>query len=313
MAGRAQPEPDRVSRILAEAPAKGLRETALRLEEAGLALIPPPSPAPGYRIEPARDWTFPAGEVRRAYRDGQGRPVIETHLLALDGGDSPLPSYWLEAAAGEEGGERVHCWLAGINTRVHAALLAAWRAASARGDGDPDGWRRAWWGFARGHEGPDPRAGLLDLFARGAPTRRGVERLVQRLTGVSAVQVRDRLPRTCAVDAQPPRLGEQVSLRLDGSACLGGRVAVAAGRLHVRIGPLPRAEAARLAPGADAGRSLAGWLRRYIGPEPTVHAEVLVEPEAHAAVGLGGDGAPLGGLLSLGERSDATVRMPLPV
>ncbi|ABM60950.1 type VI secretion system baseplate subunit TssG [Halorhodospira halophila] len=293
-----------VAHVVARGPRLRLCEAVWALEHAGLTALAADEPGPGYHIEPAADWTFPAAEIRRCRQISERRVAIEANVLALLGPEAPLPSYWLEAAAREDPtGERVQGLLRMLNASVYAALLAGWRAMHGPASSAP--WAQALAAFGVGSGG-----GLsgLDLFLARRPNRSGLCRLVQRVTGQRQVEVVDRQPVVHPLGPFP--LGQGHGPRLGEGWGLGGMVRVAGGLLGIRIGPLAPATATGLIE-EERFRRLGLWLSRYLGPVPRVEVQIMAAPGRLPAWRLGA-GARLGGATWLGRRSARAVSLPLP-
>ncbi|SEP03201.1 type VI secretion system baseplate subunit TssG [Aquisalimonas asiatica] len=297
--------------LLQSGHAFSLRQAVLLLERAGLRPVGEGGVG-GYVIRPSADLSFPAGEIRRCTLDAQGRMVIETDLFALHGSNSPLPHYWIDAAASEaddEGGQRVRHFLDWINGRVHAALAAGWRAT----DGHPAhaGWARAFATLAGGTGGRARSGGGLDLFQGRRPTCAGVRGLVQRITGHVRVEVEDRQPVRFRLPQGPQALGGTGGPVLGEDLCLGRTLAVGSGRMRVRIGPTDEAAAVRLGPGSERGGVLRHWLGDYLGGSHRVDVDVVVRRGRRRPWPLGSEARSLGVSTWLGDHAprETAVRM----
>ncbi|MFV8836129.1 type VI secretion system baseplate subunit TssG [Aquisalimonas sp.] len=297
--------------LLQSGHAFSLRQAVLLLERAGLRPVGEGG-AGGYVIRPSSDLTFPAGEIRRCSLDEHGRVVIETDLFALHGCNSPLPHYWIDAAASEAhdaGGDRVRGFLDWLNGRVHAALAAGWRAT----DGHPAhaGWARAFATLAARAGSGITAAGGLDLFQGRQPTCAGVRGLVQRITGHARVEVRDRQPVRFRLPQAQAGLGRAGGPVLGEDLCLGRTLAVGSGRMLVRVGPTDEVAAVGLGPGSERGRTLRRWLGDYLGHGHRVDIEVMVRRGPRRPWLLGRDARALGVSAWLGDYvpRDTPVRM----
>ncbi len=269
-----------VARVVACGPRLSLQEVIWQLEAAGLKALTGDEPGPGYRIEPAADWTFPPAEIRRCRAIADRSVVIEANVLALLGPEAPLPDYWLESAARQDASAQcVRRLLAMLNAPVYEALASGWRdlygAASAAA------WARTLVALSS-----TPGGGLdsLDACLGRRPNRFGVQRLVQRAVGSHPVEVADGQPVAHCLEQRP--LGGGREPRLGDGWGLGGVAVVAGGQVDVRVGPMPPAPAGGLIDPARV-RRLGSWLRRYLGPVTRVRMEVVAASGAVPAWHLG--------------------------
>ncbi|MBK5942486.1 type VI secretion system baseplate subunit TssG [Halorhodospira halophila] len=305
MATELKPAESAVARVVTRGARLGLREAVWQLEQAGLSALGAGESGPGYRIEPAAEWTFPAAEIRRCRRVGDRRVVIEANVLALLGAEAPLPGYWLELAAREDPvGERIRSLLRTLNASVYAGLLAGWRALDGPASSAP-------WAQSLAALGTVPERGLggLDLHLARRPSRAGLRCLLQRVIGEQRVAVADRQPVAQRLDERP--LGGGQAPRLGDGWGLGGVAMVAGGLVGVRVGPVPPATASARVEQARA-RHLGAWLRRYLGPVAQVRARIIAAPGRLPAWYLGAS-APLGAATWVGEWAARETSLPFPV
>lgn len=284
-----------------------LSQAVMLLERSGLRPAGDERDGDGYVIRPAPEMSFPAGEIRRCYLDQRGRLVLEANHHALYGIDSPLPHYWLErASADEHASERLRAFLAWINARVYAALIAGWRTVHGRAD--EAAWADALGSLSVSWRPADSRerrgvAGAMDIFHRRRPTAEGARALIQRVTGHVDVRVEDRHPVRLTPSAPGQALGSPEGPTLGDDLCLGESLAVGTGRLYAAVGPTTELEAVRLGPGSERGRALRRGLAAYLGPHHRVEIDVHVRRGSRRPWRLGSDDRALGISAWLGDRA----------
>ena len=254
------------------------------------------------RLRAAPEISFPAGDIRRAGFDDQGRLVLELAFLGLYGVDAPMPGYFLErVAAGDEGAAPLRDFLDLFNHRFYVLFYQAWRKY--RPHLQPPSSRQehlyrlaALSGHAaEARETPGlAAAGLLGARVRGAG---GLVALLRNFLPGSPVTVRTFVPSWVRVDGIGA-LGEGPILGDD--TLVGDRVLDLGGKIEIHIGPVDAETGRSLLPAGSLGPRLAELVRAYL--DPTLRFDVVLEIRAEGgAVRLGDTDLVLGWSTWLGR------------
>ncbi|MCG5529628.1 type VI secretion system baseplate subunit TssG [Halorhodospira halochloris] len=250
-----------------------------------------------YVVRPSSELSFAAGEIRRCWIDEDGLWVIEANVLALAGGGSPLPHYWIERAAAEDrGGESLRGLLNFINGSVYKVLVDCWRHVEQIAH--PNGWVDSWRSLTVTSRSHDELGLVPDLYCRPRSGKYALQSLVQRVSGTMAVAVSDRVHTWVGVDSAEPTeqggLGGSTGLKVGEDFCLGGKTVVAGGMTKIVIGPLQHLDAVELSPGSARGEALKRLVGLYLGQRNRAQIELLIAPGERDTWVMGADQWRLG-------------------
>ncbi|ALC17971.1 type VI secretion system protein TssG [Desulfuromonas soudanensis] len=290
---------------------------AVRLFEAAAAKVPRgPGELPStIRFRPAAELSFPAGDIRRCRLDEEGRLEMQLNFMGFYGVDAPVPHYFLEAAAEEEGGA-LRAFLDIFNHRLYELLYLGWKKFLSPvlpgGESTFERYLSALSGVGggAGNDLAQAFAGPLGSPVQNGAGLRGVLREFLDETPVEVVQF---CPQWVSLPEIPPvggRGGEE--LVLGENLVLGGSVLDVGRRVEIRIGPLPLDEALALLPGGEQSETVARLIRRYLPPTIDFDLLLRVRIEGTAPLQLGVEAMMLGWNSCLGENSRAESEIRLP-
>lgn len=246
----------------------------------------------GVRLRPAAEISFPAADLRRCRLDSRGRLEFEINLLGLYGVDSPLPSYLLEAAAGEEEtATPLRQFLDLFAHRLYQLLYQGWkkhRPASGRPDGLFEAYLDA---FAGASDRPDAGSRCFaGLFGRRLRSADALAGMLGEHLGL-AVTVHPFQPRWVGVEERTA-LGADRCPRLGEDTLLGDRVLDCSRQVGIEIGPIGFDNAQPFLPGQPQAAGLLRLVGRYLPPGIGFELDLLLRVE--------GEASPLGGEIRLG-------------
>ncbi|OOG23464.1 hypothetical protein B1C78_11055 [Thioalkalivibrio denitrificans] len=284
-----------------------------RLERACLDRGLPGAPVDRWlHFAPGPDQSFPPSDVLDCRAEGK-RIRVELGFMGLYGVDAPLPHYFLDLAAGDNAEARVlRRFLDLFSHRFYALLYLAWRKYRPHvhaQDRDSPFLRyltaMAGSGAGRG----ESALAYAGLFGARRRTAAGLKGMVSEWLGGMPVEVRQFQPVWVPL-ADRTRVGGG-GCRLGQDTMLGDRVLDCAGRISLRIGPVPLDAVRPLLPGAERGEGLSALARRYLGPALPFDLVFLVMAPQGGESRLGEAGLVLGCAVWLG-RAEGGAR-PYPV
>ncbi len=191
-----------------------------------------------------RNW-FPASDLESGDECFGSKARLFVNFMGLSGSASPLPSYFLDGLErGRETHAVVKAFLDLFDRRVYAlygaALLRRHPGLRAELDGTDSLQERLADFCGHGHSGTAECARALSGWDSLAPhhrSRKGLERYLAKQLGLEGVSVSDRVAEW--VTCEGWILGK---CRMNGSAALGGHVAVAGARIYISLGKVGHGE-----------------------------------------------------------------------
>jgi type VI secretion system protein ImpH len=267
------------------------------------------------RFRPAVELSFPAGDIRRCRLDEEGRLELQLNFMGFYGVDAPVPHYFLEAAAGEEGGA-LRAFLDIFNHRLYELFYLGWKKflcpVLPGGKSTFERYLSALSGGGgnAGNAVEQAFAGPLGSPVKNGPGLAGILCEFLDETPVEVVQFCSRwvpltdLPPVGGSPGEPLVLGENL--------VLGGSVLDVGRRVELRIGPLPLDKALNLLPGGERSATVARLIRRYLPPTIDFDLLLRVRVEQTAPLQLGAEAMMLGWNSCLGENSRAICEIHCP-
>jgi type VI secretion system protein ImpH len=273
-----------------------------RLERACLERGLPGAPVDRWlHFAPGPHMSFPASDVLDCRADG-GRIRVELGFMGLYGVDAPLPHYLLDLAAGDDAqAEVLRRFLDLFSHRFYALLYLAWRKYRPHLHGqDRDTPFMRYLCAMAGSSAARGAMAYAGLFGARRRTAAALTGMVSEWLDGMPVKVCQFQPVWVAL-ADRTRLGGTGACRLGQDTMLGDRVLDCAGRISLRIGPVPLEKVRPLLPGSRNGEGLTALVRRYLGPALPFDLTFLVEPPKGGQSRLGDEGLVLGCAVWLGS------------
>lgn len=269
-------------------------------------------PRAAVHLRTAAEISFPAADLRRAYRGADGKLVLEAAFLGLYGVDAPVPAYfWESVARGEEEGQCLRAFLDLFGSRLYELLYLAWKKS--RGHLFEDQGANLLEDYLLALSGK-PRTTRTDLalaYAGGFGCRaKGAAILAGMLREHLGVPVRVEEFVPCWVEVGPVSVLGRTGMILGEDVVLGQRVLDVGRKINIELGLMSEARTLEFFPGRGGARELRDLIEGYL--EPTLEYDVifLVEP-THCKRRLGRDDIHLGWTSGLGESAKKPRRIRL--
>ncbi|BCA78396.1 type VI secretion system baseplate subunit TssG [Desulfuromonas sp. AOP6] len=231
---------------------------------------------------PARELSYPAGEIRRCFRDRDQRYRLELNFMGLYGVDSPLPQYFNDITARDkDGSDELSAFLNLFSQRLYTLLFMAWKKLNHHG-----GTKSLYSRYLTAFSGMSAATGRID-YAGVFGTR---IRSSQALCGMLAdfldapVRLRQNVPRWIGID-EPAKLGEKCLL--GSNALLGNRLLDVNSHVRILAGPLSFEKALALRPGEPLALAVASLLGDYLEPGLDYDLALNMQPATGQAACLG--------------------------
>lgn len=308
--------PALIRTLLAEGPHYSFFAAVRLFETAAAEASRGPGQLPStIRFRPAVELSFPAGDIRRCRLDEEGRLEMQLNFMGFYGVDAPVPHYFLEAAAEEEGGA-LRAFLDIFNHRLYELFYLGWKKflcpVLPGGESTFERYLSALSGGLRGAGSAVEQAfaGHLGSPVKNGPGLAGILSELLDETPVEVVPfrcqwvpLRDLLP-LGGIPGEELALGENL--------VLGGSVLDVGRRVELRIGPVPLDEALTLLPGGERSATVVGLIRQYLPPTLDFDLLLRVRVEQTAPLQLGVETMMLGWNSCLGKNSRAESEIRLP-
>ncbi|MEN8141291.1 MAG: type VI secretion system baseplate subunit TssG [Thermodesulfobacteriota bacterium] len=270
------------------------------------------------RLIAAPDLAFPAGDIRAIKIDEQERLELKLNFMGLCGVDSPLPHYFLQAAAGEENEALAFQeFFAIFNRRIYELLFRAWQKHHPPLTRDAAHISNRYLAALTGNMGLTGQPEVL-TFASTMGNRvkngAGLTGVVREFLGDIKARVQQFAPTWVKVDNQAALGADgEEGLSLGRNCILGERILDVSRKVKIEIGPMPASRAKELLPGRDQARRLARLIRHYLPLTITFDIILLVRPDQKQQQVLGGgEELMLGWNTCLGEWLAEVARIAIP-
>jgi len=240
------------------------------------------------RVVPRLSLAFPAADVARVERDGDGYRVTAT-FLGLYGQATPLPTFYTEELIDEEAADSsasrdfldiVNSHIYGLFAEIARKYRLYYQIDERRNGGIEERLHSLAGHGEEVHRAglPEPRTLLrhLGLFAQHPRSALGLRTLLTDALGMP-VEVVSAIPRTIAVPPED-RFSLGAGGTLGGGCCIGSETMDRSGKFRVEIGPLDRDHFAALLPGTPARKRLDLLVSLYVSDELLYDVELILAP-----------------------------------
>lgn len=215
-------------------------------------------------LAPAREVSFPPGEIRRCYRDHDERFRFEFNFMGFYGVDSPLPQYFNDVTSRDnEGSEALRAFLDMFNQRLYLLLYDAWKKLNQHGH--PAQPESIYHRYLAAFSGKTKQGGRLDyagIFGGRVKSSQALCGMLEDFLSCP-VAVQQNIPSWVTI-ASPTTLGGDSSLGSD--ALVGQRIMDVNGHIRIQIGPISSDAAEHLFPGGRQAKEVADLIRAFLDP-----------------------------------------------
>jgi type VI secretion system protein ImpH len=250
-------------------------------------------------LTPAREVSFPAGELRRCYRDRDERFRFELNFMGFYGVDSPLPQYFNDITSRDvDGSEPLRAFLDMFNQRLYLLLYDAWKKLNRHGDTAEQ--KSIYYRYLSAFSGKISPSGRLDhagIFGGRVKSSQALCGILKDVLNCP-VTVQQNIPTWITIDT-PTRLGNRTMLGSD--TLVGQRIMDVNGHIRIQIGPISSHRAAALYPGESQAKEVATLISEFLDPGVDFDLELHVTNDTSDQLTLNSSHSALGWSGCLGK------------